>query len=190
MATATALNKNGIPVNAYTPLKVHHPMPNKSLLKVYRGNRITPKQEDYTNHEQRKHYKQMTIPEQMYCETRLLLSAEYFTIGKHAQDRYRERGITLGVEELRAHLQTGRVNSYTRASMAPSTLYVGEESIPVKVPRHTTERLQVQSTWDTWRYLNIVIDITNNKIITLYLSSKGNNGEQYSHTYNPNLKVY
>ena len=140
---------------------------------------------------ERKHALQMSEDEQIWCQTRAILAANYLVVTKHAKNRYSGRHLYINPAEVGFMMTTGQVIEYERCYIGAEVEHIGAENIPVTIPAHTEERVVMRCHYQVQTDLSIVIDITNNKVITLWTNSTEDRHQSLNLSlYDRNLKVY
>ena len=141
---------------------------------------------------ERKYISQMTDGEAIYCHARAILATDYLSMVKHANDRYSERHLYFNPADIKRMVSYGRVVEYERCYFAPEVTYVGAENLPVTLPAHSDERIVIRSHYQATQDITIVLDVTNNRVITLWLNKLWEHAEQKYRLgqYNQNLKIY
>lgn len=131
----------------------------------------------------KKHALQMTYEEKVWCKNTAIRCATHLTVVRHAIDRYSDKHLYVNPGKIKWLVRNGEVIEYERVTRNPYIMYVGMENIPVTVPEHTAERIVMRAPYDEKDDISIVLDITNNAVITLWL----NNVEDRHHTLNLSL---
>ena len=131
----------------------------------------------------RKHALQMSYEEKAHCKNKAIKAATHLVVAQHAIDRYTDKHLYVNPGKIKWLVKHGEVIEYEQVVKAPYIMHVGMEHIPVEVPKHTTERIVMRAPYDDTYDISIVLDVTNNTVVTLWLNAV----EDQHHTLNLSL---